>query len=344
MDMEVKKKDSRLPWFNKDIESTHGGAVDHYYFDSWVHFIKYIEELPPRRKVAYRGQSNYGGPKHTVWDMQSAYNRSNGNHNFLANKYLEYGYIQNYLKLYKTGAISFDPSTLTLSQILQFCQHYGLPTPLIDFTTDPLTALYFALSSIPSTESGKFGDDVADRYLTVVELNLGWMDRKDAFVFDIVGMMNKDFKGKEEEYENLKSIYSTFHKNGDTTYAVLEPDVSINPNLLRQNGLFVYHDSSKSLEEVIQEKMNFDGNKSPGVIRKYHIPYSSCFHTEENDCNNVFAYLMHKRKMGIFLFENDMQGLKSDMTNGNFTYPLECLNKPLTCECKDQLHECGLKI
>jgi len=344
MVMEVKKKDPRLPWYNREIEQSHGGAVDHYYFDTWVHFIKHIEGLPPSKKVAYRGQSNFGGDEHSVWDMKSAYNRSNGNHNFLSNKHLEYHYIQHYLKLYKTGAISFDPSTLSLGQILQFCQHYGLPTPLIDLTTDPLTALYFALSSIPSIESGKFGDDVQDRNMTIIELNLGWLERKDVFIFDMVELMNKDFDGNKEEYNKLKFMYTALHDNGNTTYAILEPDVSINPNLLLQKGIFVYHDSSKSLEEVIQEKMGFDGNKSPGIIRKYHIPYSSCFHNGNQDCNNVFAYLMHKRKMGIFLFENDMQGLKSDMTNGNFTYPLKCLNKPLTCECIDQLHKCDLKI
>ena len=41
--------------------------------------------------------------------------------------------------------------------ILSFLQHYGAPSPLLDFTTDPKVALFFALEHMQGTSSGSQG-------------------------------------------------------------------------------------------------------------------------------------------------------------------------------------------
>lgn len=96
-------------------------------------------DTPANLEIVYRGQSN------STWAMVPSVFR---NDNDFLNERLYLREFQRELPNECTGLMDFD--------ILVKAQHYGVPTRLLDFTLNPLVALYFACSDTMNlNESGK---------------------------------------------------------------------------------------------------------------------------------------------------------------------------------------------
>jgi hypothetical protein len=313
------------------------------YYTSWTDFVFDIQEgkVGNKHKNIFRGQSNFNFSKPEIWDIKSSFNRAFNGTNFLKNKYAEYGNIRNYLKIYKTASTENLPEVITFCDVLQFFQHYSIPTPLIDFTSDPLIALYFSLSAVPSYSSGHFGDK-RKRHLTITEIDLDEFEKYFSIseMDKVETLLNHKIDTTKDDYPKvIKKLQSDYNKclkpKGFVIDFFLEPNIQINPNLFRQKGVFLYLDSNESFESLLE--LNIKNNKikpSKPILIKHNIPYEKCFTTPANNCLNIFSYLQFKQKTGVYLFENDIQGLKYDLLNGNFTYPLECLGRIKDCDCR----------
>lgn len=136
---------------------------------------------------------------------------------------------------------------------LSVIQHYGGPTRLIDFTTSPYIALYFALE----TYNPRTGDDFSVFYLDYSAL----MDRS----LDYIGRKDNRFREtRETMHERQDEI---FHEVLDRyTYDVAwvsEPDES-NLRIDRQYGTFLI---SGSLEKTMNEILSLDLYANVDIVK-----------------------------------------------------------------------------
>ncbi len=68
----------------------------------------------------------------------------------------------------RSWAVDWHPSggRLTALEVLARVQHYGVPTRMIDFTTNPLVALWFAVNGDPRRDGRVFAVDVSDQLVS----------------------------------------------------------------------------------------------------------------------------------------------------------------------------------
>lgn len=127
------------------------------------------------------------------------------------------------VKLIKNSGINENNSIALLS----YMQHYGVPTPFLDFTYNPYVALFFAIDNINYYPS----DNEIDNYFSL------YFTYTDATAFHI-------WKGIFDDKIKSESItYETIDKND---MSILIPDkefykIMNSVNIINQEGLFFYN-------------------------------------------------------------------------------------------------------
>jgi len=141
----------------------------------WQSLIDKFENLDTTNKI-FRGQSNsYNSytKKFEKWPIISSFNRyyPEDKYNFrtIIIQQLNKNEFDSYFKEYKYDKIKSLVDCNQLEKIY-FLQHYGIPTCFIDFTKDPLVALYFAMSSVRGNSGRPIGYP-DDHYITIYEID-----------------------------------------------------------------------------------------------------------------------------------------------------------------------------
>lgn len=138
--------------------------------------------------------------------------------------------------LLKASNIDEDNSLAYLS----YMQHYGIPTPFLDFTFDPYLALFFAVDNLQSTASDKEIDNYFSIYYTYQNATIfeGWKH-----VFKTNG---QDLKKGKISYKEVNMNAMHILLPDDESYKILN-----NTNIINQKGLFFYNNNpTKPLEET----------------------------------------------------------------------------------------------
>ena len=148
-------------------------------------------------------------------------------------------------------------------EILGWLQHYSYLTPLIDFTSDPMVALYMATAQTDNTtEKGYFSIYAIPGSYVVSDnenVRLENLIRDNAHVLKACGMNREQMFG----FDNWK----------DFTFCLIHKDGSLKPwdkNLAKeriasQNGLFVYLNNASISLEAYCNQQNGMRNGGEGV-------------------------------------------------------------------------------
>ncbi|MGY2895748.1 FRG domain-containing protein [Deinococcus sp. UYEF24] len=126
---------------------------------------------------------------------------------------------------------------------LSLMQHYGAPTRLMDFTTMPFMALYFAIDGAPN-----YSKDFSSIYC------VSFRDINELSVIDFSEKANKELSGVKNLLSSDRDVfYSTHVETG--TYNLLwcmEP-LKMNLRLMQQGGTFIFSDNiSLKFEDALK--------------------------------------------------------------------------------------------
>ena len=110
---------------------------------------------------------------------------------------------------------------------LSYMQHFGVPTPLLDFTFNPYVALFFAVDNIQYLPS----DNEIDNYFSL------YYTYSDAYVFDSWKyVFDKSLEKKSISYESIEANCMNILLPENELYKIMN-----SVNIINQEGLFFYN-------------------------------------------------------------------------------------------------------
>ena len=219
---------------------------------------------------------------------------------------------------------------------LSLMQHYGLPTPLLDFSTDINIALSFAADGL---KTGNVNDEI-DNYVSLYVFDTVFEHEVGTPIQQVYmsGMANgiqllQDYlreKPTESIYASVLKKIDEFIKWDDLKdieltfieYQPLAPDVVTysnqrlnisNPNLDNQKGCFLLnlYDETMPLEKnwngrTIESRNKFWSNRGPGYME---LPFSGVMTREKMICFDIKKEVLGNRANGnqIRIYDNSCQ-------------------------------------
>ena len=189
---------------------------------------------------------------------------------------------------------------------LEYGRHYGVPSPLIDFTLSPYVALFFAFNGIRPAPG--LDDEVVVNALNVHALALGWAQAGGSFV--------------QTRFEDFLYQTKPLFEDGypANTLKFIAYPASWNHRMQRQMGVFIYDTLNYSLlgradfEDLINsisETPDPNGGHIHYTMTKIFIPISVA--------RNVFERLELMGMTGVRLMD-DHVGAAADVHNA-YNYP-----------------------
>ncbi|MFA0160708.1 FRG domain-containing protein [Vibrio splendidus] len=134
---------------------------------------------------------------------------------------------------------------LPLQTIIGLAQHYGLPTNLMDFTSDPLIGLYFA------TEPDEWNEN---EDCVLYESDIDTPNRITAHMA-AEGKLGffKNLNGYDEIYAHFMNSYRSIEREDRTSKVpyIDEIDIKFNHRIRNQKGVFIYNPNSVPYDVVM---------------------------------------------------------------------------------------------
>jgi hypothetical protein len=219
--------------------------------DSMDGLARELNVLP--NHFAFRGQAN------ADWGLKSTLERVIGKRWSAENARRFESYS---LQLFQSKYHIYSGSEHTPASKLSWLsvmQHYGVPTRLIDFTTSPYIALYFALETYDPLSQNDFAVYAID-YTAVMEASIQHIKRVDSKFSETRTSMN----GKQDSiFDDVVDRYSY-----DIAW-ITEPR-ELNARIDRQSGTFLV---SGNLEKTIESIVNLPLYETATVL-KFRVPAS----------------------------------------------------------------------
>lgn len=179
---------------------------------------------------------------------------------------------------------------------LSYMQHYGMPTPLLDFTANLFSGLYFAVENSTFLPS----DLTIDSYCSLYIVNT-----VNPFFVDSISQFDRDIAAQPDgaiEYErHLLSHSILFVSTNNSAYKILN-----NLNILNQEGVFFFNSNAiMPIEEAYKKVMaDFLNNLGADLFAQYGYQehFAECVNIHKSLRPYVLAKLKTQNITPGFLF------------------------------------------
>ena len=237
--------------------------------------IDNIDELI-RKLNGYKNNFAFRGQADSSWKLTSSLerlvNKSNKSRQF------EDFFLNQFKKKFPLYSRDFDSPKNKLSW-LSLMQHYGAPTRLIDFTTSPFVALYFAIENL---------DPSPDRYFSIYAIDYtALVDASCDFVKKYNSSFSQYTINFSEQCED--AFEEVLDKNSYDVLWFVDP-MQLNNRIEKQAGTFLISGSfertvddllnSEIYKNVEMEKINFPHaylEQIYALLRKIHLSPKSIY-------------------------------------------------------------------
>ncbi len=295
---------------------------------TWKQYNEEIENECNERNYIYRGVSNTLDDNKVIrHKLISSYNRIHPNRSFdIDLSQIFENLFEHYFGDYQWVKENDLANKNLLSRIC-FLQHYAVPTALIDFSFDPLVALYFAFANLKLSFITSYANNISIRsdfsekyFVTVYKINYKEL------------MKNLSLKEITLSETNFSYNYSDYSKSFcfdgfEAKVAFLTDSDALQHhnsyNLNQQKGCFLLYDNKgtgSANYDFITFLCYFAREKNilfdTPPITIYDIDVSTALaqplHSAQSP-RGVYDFLSKKGSTGRTLF-NDFQGFKNDFT------------------------------
>lgn len=224
--------------------------------------LNYLQSEDGHKGWVFRGQSN------SSWDLSPSLFRdcSNANPAGLAVRHLEK------FKIYARGRV---PNTDGWGDERYWAlgRHYGLKTPLLDWSASPFIALFFAFCDVTALDTDRalyaldasyvnrvFCQRIGENLRRDDSLRESFEERYDLSAFNpeeknvILGRVIIDrYDSDLRMSDNESRLFQDFISSSINKFIrLLSPKTGDNPRLLSQRGVFTYQTSIEPIERIIK--------------------------------------------------------------------------------------------
>lgn len=197
-------------------------------FNKWEKFRQFIEKnFFYKRTFIFRGQENFEWKLETTLDRFIKQLPAE-----LQNETVVNDHLNRFIKCIRgkrgPNPINFDNP----SDVWALGQHYGLATPLLDWSHSPYIASFFAFSpnTIPSPE------------------------KRSIYALEKHGLKKKEKEIEDFFKENNKiELDEFFEKNRPPTISLVDPNLEDNPRIINQAGLFTRAPILMSIDDWVDK-------------------------------------------------------------------------------------------
>jgi hypothetical protein len=265
---------------------------DFYIIDTKEQFDSWFERYNPDNKYGNRINYIYRGMTDASYRLYTSAQRvwiSNDMSEWVNGGY--FGYISELLRQAKKNVLlakvfdvyDYDSDEREMP-LLSILQHYGTPTPLMDWTYNINVALFFATENVKTG----LGTGKIENYFSIYFVN---KSKHEQFFFNSFKVEKKKHPSLQKIKQN-KAIYNndilyyisdfeiaTYNKNTGSRFKVNERDpvtTIYNQNIIPQEGLFIFNpDADRPIDDFFK---NGDDTNSSNLL---NLPFA-CFNIKKD--------------------------------------------------------------